>query len=266
MSDILSLALVFFGAFLVESAVGFGSALIVIALASHILPVAQLFPVFQPLAFGLSATVVLKNRRHIDLGFLVRSVLPPMVPGLLVGMVLFRVWRSEALLFLVGIAIAGLAAFELRETIRGGGLKPLPSRVGQIVLFVAGILHGLFGTSGPPVVYVASRALPDKTTFRATLSLLWLLLSAVLVVGFVSDGSLGLREVGTSALLLPVLVAGYVVGDRLHHVVPTRIFRIAVAALLVLAGLALAARSWNTNMIRPDPVSARSIVDDAAEV
>lgn len=263
MSDLLGLSLVFFIAFMTESAVGFGSALIVIALASHLLPITTLFPVFQPLALALSATVVWKNRRDVDVAFLFRAVLPPIIPGLALGMILFRVWRNEALLLLVGLGIAGLAMVELVETVRGGRLSPLPPRVSRVVLFVAGILHGLFGTSGPPVVYVASRQLADKARFRATLALLWLLLSAVLVVGFVGDGSLGLRTIGTSLLLAPALIAGFVVGDRIHRVAPARLFRIAVAALLVLAGVTLAVRSLSDRMVRPDEIYA---VDDRVEL
>ena len=131
-----------------------------------------------------------------------------------------------------------------QRTIRGQETKPLPPAVRTVVLLFAGVIHGLFGTSGPPVVWVATRTLPDKTEFRATLALLWLVLSGVLVAGYVVDGSLRLPQLQQSALLAVPLVGGFVVGNVLHAHVPQRAFRLAVCVLLVVAGVALVVRAF----------------------
>lgn len=236
-------AFVLFLAFVVESAVGFGSALVSISLGGQLLPLDKLFPIFQPLSLVLSTTLVVRGRQHIDTKFLSTTVLPAMVPGTLIGMGLFRLGKPDALLVGVGVAIAALAAFELRRTLQGQPTTPLSTTVSRSVLFVAGIIHGLFGASGPPVVWVASRTLEDKARFRATLALLWMLLSVILVVGYVVDGSLGAAQLQQSALLFLPLLGGYVVGNLVHHKVPQRQFRIAVCALLVVAGGALVVRN-----------------------
>lgn len=239
------LAVTFTLGFLTEAAVGFGSTLIVVSVAALFVPLATLLPTYQPLAVTLSLAVVLRERRHIDGAFLRRAVLPLMAPGLVVGMILYRVWRVEALLFLVGTAIAGLAIVELRrlllpDDVDGGGDRGV---VVGAVLFFAGIVHGLFGTSGPLVVWAASRTLVDKGRFRATLSLLWLVLGVVLIGGFVVDGSLTAATLSQSALLVPTLLVGYLVGDLVHHAVPQRAFRLGVCVLLVVAGVVLAGRA-----------------------
>ncbi len=238
-----SFGLVLFLAFLVESAVGFGSALVTVSLGGHLMPLDRLFPVFQPLSLILSLTLVVRGRAHINFRFLFREVLPAMFPGVVVGMALFRLGRPEALLLGVGVAIAVLASFELQRTLRGQDTVPLPGPVRSTVLLLAGVVHGLFGTSGPPVVWVATRTLPDKAEFRATLALLWLLLSIVLVGGYVVDGSLRLPQLQQSALLGVPLVLGFVVGNLLHLHVPQRAFRLAVCVLLVVAGVALVVRA-----------------------
>ncbi len=242
-TDILWLALALTLGFLTEAAVGFGSTLVVVSLAAQVVPLTTLLPVFQPLALALSAMIVIRERKDIDLAFLARKVLPAMLPGLAVGMALYRVWRMEALLVVVGTAIACLALIELRRLLtEAAHAQPSPLVLGS-TLFGAGIIHGLFGTSGPLVVWAASRVLDDKARFRATLSLLWLILSVVLIAGFVVDGSLGAGEAKRSLWLLPTLVGGYLVGDAVHRQVPQRTFRLAVCVLLVAAGGVLAVRA-----------------------
>lgn len=240
------LAAVLSVAFLTEAAIGFGSTLIVVSVAALFVPLTTLLPTYQPLAVGLSLVVAWRERAHIDAAFLRRAVLPLMLPGLVGGMILYRVWRAEALLFLVGVAIAGLALVELRRLLRPatipvGGVRT--ALVTGVVLVVAGIVHGLFGTSGPLVVWSASRTLEDKARFRATLSLLWLLLGVTLLAGFVVDGTLTSATLGHSVVLLPTMLLGYVVGDRVHHAVPQRAFRLGVCVLLIVAGLVLSTRA-----------------------
>ncbi|HEY1099234.1 MAG TPA: sulfite exporter TauE/SafE family protein [Myxococcota bacterium] len=243
MSDLLSLSAVLFIAFVVESAVGFGSALFVVALGAQLVALDHLLPVFQPLSVLLSTTIVLRERAHLDLPFLSRRVLPAMLPGVVVGMVIWRLWPGQALLLLVGPSIAGLALIKLVDVVNDRVPAPLSPTVSNAVLALAGVLHGMFGTSGPPVVWVAARTLVDKARFRATLSLLWLALSAILVVGYAIDGSLNTTTLGESVLLLPALVVGYVVGNVLHHRVPQRAFGIGVCLMLIASGLALTLRA-----------------------
>jgi uncharacterized membrane protein YfcA len=241
--DSVAFGLVLFLAFVVESAVGFGSALVAISLGGQVLPLKQLFPIFQPLSLVLSTTLVVRGWHQIDRAFLLRAAFPAMAPGCLIGMALFRLGPADALLFGVGTAIAGLALFELVRTLRGQAATPLPTSTSRAVLFVAGIIHGLFGASGPPVVWVASRSIDDKSRFRATLALLWAVLSLALIVGYVVDGSLNLATLRQSALLALPLLAGFFVGNLVHHKVPQRAFRLAVCVLLILAGSALMVRA-----------------------
>ncbi len=239
----ISFGVVLFLAFLVESAVGFGSALVTVSLGGHLLPLDQLFPVFQPLSLVLSLILVVRGREHIDVRFVCVKALPAMVPGVLIGRWLFHLGAPQTLLVGVGAAIALLAAFELQSTLRGQVPAPLSLPTTVSVLFGAGVVHGLFGTSGPPVVWVATRVVPEKARMRATLSLLWLLLSVILVVTWVVDGKLGVVQLQQSAVLGIPLVLGFIVGNLLHEHVPQRTFRIAVCVLLVLAGVALVVRA-----------------------
>jgi len=242
-NDALWLGGVFLLAFLIEAAIGFGSTLVVVSLAAQVLPLAALLPVFQPLGMSLSITIIAREWREVDRAFLLRTVLPAMAPGLVLGMVLFRLGSADLLLLVVGVVIACLAVVELARLIKDAAPVALPPAVVRGAFVVAGVIHGLFGTSGPLVVWAASHALPEKGRFRATLSFLWLALSVVLVGGYLADGTLNPQTAVLSAKMAPALLFGYVVGNALHRSVPQRHFRFAVCVLLVVAGAALVLRA-----------------------
>jgi uncharacterized membrane protein YfcA len=120
---------------------------------------------------------------------------------------------------------------------------PLPPPVAAGALAVAGVIHGLFACGGPLVVYVVGRSLHEKSAFRATLSALWLVMNAVLVTTMIVGGTINARTLLTSAWLVPPLLVGLFLGDRLHRRLDERAFRVAVFALLFVAASVLLVRS-----------------------
>ncbi len=93
------------------------------------------------------------------------------------------------------------------------------------------------------LVYVLGRELHDKARFRATLSAIWLVLNGLLVANLVSAGDLGERSLANSAVLLLSLAGGLVLGERAHARIDEARFRVAVYALLLLAGSSLLVRT-----------------------
>lgn len=233
-ASILALLAVTALAFTVEGALGFGATIVAVTLGAFVVPIHELLPVFVPLNMILSASLVARGRRHVDLRFLLWRALPLMAVGLPLGMIAVRVVDAAAAARVLGAFVVVLAAFELvRRPL------PLPS---PVLLLLGGVVHGAFGTGGPLAVAAAGRTLDDKARFRATLSALWLGLNVVLVAGFAVDGRLTPASAGTSLLLAGGLLAGMVLGEVLHRRVPARAFRVAVWIGLAVAGLALVAR------------------------
>jgi uncharacterized membrane protein YfcA len=120
---------------------------------------------------------------------------------------------------------------------------PLPRPLAAAVLTGAGVVHGLFGSGGPLVVYFLGREMLDKSVFRATLSTLWVLLSIVLCASFAQRGVLDADVLVRAAPLLVAVVVGGAIGDRLHARVDVEMFRMIVFSVLALAGLSLALRN-----------------------
>ncbi len=243
--DLFVLAPIVLLAFLVETTAGFGATVIAVTLASHFVPLDVLLAVFLPLNLVLSAGIAWNQRAHIDWEILRRHVAAVMLPSMAVGMALFELRERLVIRAVFATFVILLSLRELHRIRVGASLdgSPLPWGRRIAALVGAGLVHGIFASGGPLLVYVVGRELPDKARFRATLSTVWLGLNLIIQTRLLLAGSLNATSLRTSALLLVPLAAGIVLGDRLHRAVDARRFRIGVFSLLLFAGGALLARS-----------------------
>jgi len=236
LAALFALVLVSFG---VEAAAGFGSMVVALTVGALFMPVDALLGLLLPVNLALSLYLVLRGRAHVDWRFLATGLVPAMAVGLGVGTVLTRVvdasWAKPAFACFVMI----VAGSQLKQALSAVTVAPLstPVRLGGLV--GAGVVHGLFATGGPLAVYVAGRQLPDKHAFRATLSMLWVVMNALVLPRLVTDGQLTVATLSTSAVLLVPLAAGVVLGERAHHALDERRFRVVVAVLLLVASVVL---------------------------
>ena len=239
------LAAMVFLAFVVEGVAGFGSTVVTLALAAHLLPVQVVVAALLPVNLGMSLWLVARGRREVDVALLGRRVLPWMGLGTLLGLRLHALSGQLALKAVFAVLVALLALLELLRMARQRVASPAPLRptLAALGLLAAGVIHGVFATGGPLAVYVIGRSLPDKGGFRATLSALWMALNLILLVAYLRSGEVGAASLGQSAALLPAMLAGGWLGQRLHDRIPLHRFRLAVFLLLLFAGITLLIRT-----------------------
>lgn len=225
----LLLALVALLAFTVEGAIGFGSTVVAVSLGAQLVPLEVLLPAFVPLNIVLSLSLL---RGPIQWRTLGREIVPLVAVGIACGLVLAHVLTSTLLLVSFGVFVVALSGFELAKV----QLRwPTP------LLVLGGVVHGLFGTGGPMIVYVTRRKIAHKTAFRATLAVLWLALNTVLMSNFLALG----RTPDPMLMLVfgAAIVPGRLLGGRLHHALDAARFERAVWCVLLVAGAALAVRA-----------------------
>lgn len=232
-------------AFVVEAVTGFGATVLAVALGSFVLPVGELVPAFVPVNLLLSIAVALRDRGHVEARLLTTRVLPAMVLGIPVGFYLFGLMgrATGAAEACFGLFVVVLGSSRLFGLWRRRPSVPLSRFAEGATLGAAGVVHGAFGTGGPLVIVALSRLGLPKSTFRATLATLWLVLSVPLLVGFAVQGRLGMESLHRSLALLPALVVGLVTGQVLHHRIRPDTFVASVYVLLTVAGMFLAARA-----------------------
>ena len=84
------------------------------------------------------------------------------------------------------------------------------------------------------IVYYAAREIKDPGTFRATLSLLWLLLNVTLLSTMLAAGQANAQSMELAALVLPGFIVGVTVGSLVR--VKAWAFKAMTWAMLFGAG------------------------------
>jgi hypothetical protein len=224
-------------AFTAEATTGFGATVITLALGLHLFPLTELLPVFVPLGLFVSSWLVLRGRGFVDRRLLLGRILPWMGLGLGAGLLVFEHASHELLRRAFGAFVVSLAAVELWRLARESQVaREVSPPAATAALLGAGVMHGIFSTGGPLLVWALGQSLPDKRAFRATLSCVWLVLGAALCVAYAANGRLDGGTLRATAALLPVLGVALAAGEWAHHRLDERRFRLLVYALLLATG------------------------------
>jgi hypothetical protein len=232
------LAAIVAGAFSIEATTGFGATVIAVTLGVHLFRLQVLLPVLVPLGLVLTTTIVWRQRADVDRRLLVRQVLPLMGPGLAIGLAIFERASNESLQRAYGVFVSAMAGSELWRLLRvKSDATPLPPVAMRAALVGAGVIHGLFSSGGPLLVYALGRLGIEKRVFRATLSSVWLVLGTALTLAYAAQGRVDRESLTATAALLPVLAVAFAAGEWMHHRLDEARFRVVVQALLLVAGL-----------------------------
>jgi len=232
--------LVVFFTHALEAVTGFGCSVLAMPFVTALLGMRQGVMVITILAWFLAAYMAISKRKQIN--FRQFGVIAGfMLLGLPLGMFLFRAVNTGILkkilaVFIIAVSVSQLALnilFRNRTSEPVRGLKNLPY---YLLLIIGGIVHGIFSTGGPLVVIYASRALPEKGQFRATLCLLWTVLNTVIIITYFVEGSMTTEIAANTGILLPFVALGIVAGETIHHRLNARIFTIMVFNILLVTG------------------------------
>jgi len=218
---------------------GFGSIIIAVTLGSYLYPIETLLPILVPLDVIINGYLVTRYHSKVDVGFLVRKIFPTMSIGFIAGVILFSLLESSLLKGMFGVFVVVISARELFLTIRDSGVREISATARAIYLILGGFIQGVFASGGPPVVYAVSRSIRDKTIFRSTLAAVWLSINSVLIVVYVATGRMTIETVKHSAVLLPMVVLGIIIGELLHRYINERHFRVVIFSILIVAGLSI---------------------------
>jgi uncharacterized protein len=222
----------FAGAF-VQSASGFGFALLLSPALFAAVEPAEAIGTLLVLGLALNLLVLLEGGR-VD----VRALAPVMLaalPGLALGVVLLSGLSRSALQVAVGVAVIAAAAWQLQRR-RAGRERHAPP--GWLAGFASGVLTTSISVSGPPMVlWLEARGVrPDE--FRASLAASFMALNlaggAVLLA---AEGGAAF-DAGVAAPLAALVIAGYALGAAAFRRLDAERFFGLVLVLVAGAGIA----------------------------
>lgn len=234
-TELLLFALVVLVAFVSGAMSGFGSVIISLTLAASLYPIEWMVPRLVLLNVFLNGYLVLAHRGNVAWRLLLRRLVPVMGLGAGVGVFVSSYIGGPMLKRGFGVLVVILSAVELYRLYKKTTPK-LGDAASHGFVFGAGILHGIYATGGPMLVYAMGRTSLDRTTFRTTLAMIWLVLNVGLVTVFYANGRLDVAATIETAWLLPSVVFATVIGEFLHRRVNERSFRVVLFLLLFAAG------------------------------
>lgn len=233
------LVLVLVFAHTVETVLGFGASIIAIALGIYIFPLTTILPVLAILFLLQNIWLVSRWFRYIQWRVLLLKILPAAIIGMAIG-IYYRtlVGSYSQLIILLGVFVMAVSVMEIiliyRTRSAGGSL---PWFIGWPILIVGGIFHGIYAQGQPMVIYYSSRELKEPAEFRATISMLWLILNVVLIVNLYTIAQINVDTLATAGIVLPGLIMGIFLGSRMKF--RTLPFKVLIYVLLFIAGLLL---------------------------
>lgn len=227
-------------AYTVYGLTGFGSTVLSLPVLVLVLPLKFAVPMLMLLDLCAFFVLGASFRRRVvfrEIGWL----LPFMLAGMALGLTLLIEVPEHFLLGVLGVFLLAYAGYGLS---RRGAQAPLSRAWCVPIGFFGGAFSALFGTGGVLfALYNAGRA-SSKEALRANNAAMIMVSSLVRVVIFTAAGLLAQEGLlAFAALLVPPLLVGLWLGNRLHAAVPAAAVVKAVYALLVIAGLTLLARS-----------------------
>ena len=231
-------ALVVALAYVVLGLTGFASSLIAVPLLAWRWPLAEVVPlalVMDMLASLLMGGLNLREVRWDEF----RALAPGMLLGGLGGLWLAGQVTSARPLLMLGAYIAGVGLRALRvrrEEDQGAhttALTPASRRSAWVYRTGIGLVVMLFATGGPLVLAWLTRRGLGASAMRASLPVIIMLAALMALDGRLFSAVLGQRLL----VLLPIALAGVLVGHRLAHRFSTERLRLVSYSVLTASGL-----------------------------
>jgi len=238
--DVALLAAIAFLGALIFGLTGFGSSLVTIPLASHLVPLQFALALFALADLVSSFRVGLENPKNAVRGEWTRLV-PMILVGTALGVtVLVNLPRAVGML-LLGAFVLSYALYSLFRHPSGRIVSP---RWAWVAGLAGGITSTLFGAGGPPyAIYLSQRGL-SKEQFRATLGFATMTSISLRVLAFLITGLLLNLEVWmAAAAVVPAAFIGIAVARLVFLRISRDTLLRAVTLLLLASGASLVFRA-----------------------
>lgn len=212
----LAIAAILLAASWLQSATGFGLALVAMGLAPLVMPVKEAIAFVSLASFGVNAFIMFANRSGLSW----RRALPLVVAtvlGIPVGYYGLHLLDGPLVIRLLGIVLVLIA---LTETFRTRFTRlTIPERAGTPLAFIGGVLAGSFNVGGPPVVVYAYARPWSRVEVVAVLQTVFLAASIVRNLLMLQAGEIDAGLLKLVLATLPVALLGVWIGkvtlDRL---------------------------------------------------
>lgn len=163
------------------------------------------------------------------------------IPGVALGVALWRVADDDAIRLLIGVIALGFVAWRVAQA--RGLIRPADRQLAPGWGLAAGLTAGFTSfvshAGGPPAAVYLLSGRPDKTTFQATTVLIFWIINIAKAVPYAVLGLFTAETFAANLALAPFALLGAWAGVKAHFLVPERAFFLLTYALLTATGAKL---------------------------
>lgn len=226
--------------YIILGMVGFGTVLVAAPVLAHTMPVSSIVPLLAIMDCAATTANGIRLGSKVARDELLRIV-PLMVLGSMCGAYVLLTIPARPMLAALGLFLIGYALYGLF----GRPATGLISRIWVVPLgFLGGVFSAMFGSGGFLYLLYVSRRLHDPDAIRATQSALLSLATFTRVVIFAVAGVYSdFRLLVLALCLLPAMVLGMWIGERITLRLTRTQFLRVLHLILIGAGLTLCVRA-----------------------
>jgi uncharacterized membrane protein YfcA len=109
--------------------------------------------------------------------------------------------------------------------------------LGQIIVFISGIIHGIVGVAGPIAIIGMKDQFKNKAELRAGMAVFFIIINVFRVIQFAITNPISSLFVNIWVII--PLIAGIFVGTYFHKKISEETFRKVLSIFFVIAGFLL---------------------------
>lgn len=214
-----------------ESIFGFGGSIITFLLATRFIPAHSIISMLPIFATVGSMMILYTDYRSADWRFILKVSLYA-IPGLVLGSIVMERMpeRSLSIFVLSLIILYGV-------NLVAGKDPEVPRPLRNPLYVLSGFIIGATSL-GVLFIPVLGAQLGHRSSFRASLALLWTILAIARVPMYALTGILTTDSAIQSLAALPVIIIGILVGHRIHKLIPEAHYKRIVGVVIVVAATA----------------------------
>ena len=161
--------------------------------------------------------------------------------AVIAGLFVKRMLASNVRLFyfVLGCIVVLIALSGLVKLFKKAPERQVKEPVLTLLLLSAGIVHGMYVCGGPLLIAYMSKKLPEKSSFRATISTTWIFLNGIIFLSHILNGSFTPGVIRSSLISVPFLLAGMFLGSVLYKRMTQSFFIRLTYVLLLISGISL---------------------------
>jgi uncharacterized membrane protein YfcA len=235
-SSYLLIGCIIFCSQIIYATLGFGAGMFAISILALLYgQLEMIVPFFTLICFPTEALISWKDRKNIHL----KSAwifLAEIIPALLLGSILLKQAENKVILIILGAVIFLLSLYYLF------GDKAYKFQLRSFIWIpffslISGILGGLFGMAGPPLIFYYKHKNLSKKEFRVALLSIFVVMTLFrfLFYGFLK--LITIPMLTSSLVMLPFALLGLGTGNFLHNHISEKKFSFATSIALAFSGL-----------------------------